>query len=127
MACACRRNEYEADLVVLFPGAGWAVIEVKVGDVRRREGVWEQRQEGVWRRIDPAGQAQDCRHVLQRYLARCGSQAEHSRAVHMVALPDRDADDRFEAPGFPRSLLIDRQDLKQVVHKVLAAKPCDAG
>ena len=115
------RHEYEADVVVLMPGAGWVVIEVKGGDVRRQEGVWEQRQEGHWRRIDPVGQAQDCRHVLQRSLARNGLQAEHSRAVHMVALPDRDADDRFEAPGFPRSLLIDRKDLKQVFHKLLRA------
>ena len=116
-----RQHEFEADLVVLLPGAGWAVIEVKGGDVRRQEGVWEQRQQGTWRRIDPVGQAQDCRHVLQRSLARHGAQAEHSRAVHLVALPDRDADDRFEAPGLPRSLLIDRQDLKQVVHALLQA------
>lgn len=33
-----RQNEYEADIVVLIPGAGWAVIEVKGGDVRRRDG-----------------------------------------------------------------------------------------
>jgi len=116
-----RQREYEADLVVLLPGVGWAVIEVKGGDVRRQDGVWEQRQQGVWRQIDPVGQAQDCRHVLQRYLARHGSQAEYSRAVHLVALPDRDADDHFEAPGLPRPLLIDRRDLKEVVHKVLLA------
>jgi Nuclease-related domain/UvrD-like helicase C-terminal domain len=116
-----RQHEYEVDIVVLFPGAGWAVIEVKGGDVRRREGVWEQRQEGLWKRVDPVGQVQDCRHVLKRSLARNGSQAEHSRAVNLVALPDRDADDSFEAPGLPRALLIDRQDLKQVVHKVLRA------
>ena len=116
-----RQHEYEADLVVLLPGVGWAVIEVKGGDVRRYQGDWEQRQQGVWNRIDPVGQAQDCRHVLQRELARHGAQAEHSRAVHLVALPDRDAGDSFEAPGFPRSMLIDRQDLKQVVPKVLRA------
>jgi Nuclease-related domain/UvrD-like helicase C-terminal domain len=116
-----RRHEYEADLVVLLPGAGWAVIEVKGGDVRRQEGVWEQRQQGLWNRIDPVGQVQDCRHVLQRSLARWASQAEHSRAVHLVALPDRDTDASFEAPELPRALLIDRQDLRQVVHKVRQA------
>jgi hypothetical protein len=116
-----RQREYEADIVVLIPDAGWAVIEVKGGSVRRHEGVWEQRQEGLWRPIDPVGQAQDCRHVLQRYLARHGSQAEHSRAVHLIALPDSEVDDRFESPGLPRPLLIDRQDLKQVVHKLLRA------
>src|SRR5450631_1811350 len=116
-----RRHEHEADLVVLLPGVGWAVIEVKGGDVRRREGVWEQRQQGIWHRIDPVAQAQDCRHVLQRSLTRWASQAEHSRTVHLVALPDRDADASFEAPELPRALLIDRQDLKQVADILRAA------
>lgn len=116
-----RRHEHEADLVVLLPDAGWAVIEVKGGGVRRQDGVWEQRQQGSWHRIDPVAQAQDCRHVLQRSLSRYGSQAEHSRAVHLVALPDRDADANFEAPELPRALLIDRQDLKQVAHRLCQA------
>jgi hypothetical protein len=113
-----RRHEHEADLVVLIPDAGWAVIEVKGGDVRRQDGVWQQWQQGSWHRIDPVAQAQDCRHVLQRSLARCGSQAVHSRAVHLVALPDRDADASFEAPELPRALLVDRQDLKEVVPRL---------
>ena len=58
------------------------------------------------------------RHVLQRCLALHGSQAEHSRAVHVVALPDCEVDDLFESPGFPRSLLIDRHDLKQAFLKL---------
>lgn len=98
---------------------GW--IEVKGGDVRRQDGAWEQRQEGHWRPIHPVRQAQDCRHVLQRSLARYGAKAARSPGVHMVALPDRDAGDGFEAPGFPRSMLIDRQDLKQIVHVLLRA------
>ena len=116
-----RQHEYEADIVVLIPDAGWAVIEVKGGDVRRQGGSWEQRQKGQWRPVDPVGQAQNCRHVLQRYLARHGSQAEHSRAVHLVAIPSCDAGGRFEAPGFPRALLIDRQDLKEAFQKLLRA------
>ncbi len=116
-----RQNEYEADIVVLIPGAGWAVIEVKGGDVRRLDGVWQQRQKGVWRTIDPVGQAQDCRHVLQRYLARHGSSAQHSRAVHLVAVPDCDVGDDLESPGTPRPLLIDRHDLSEAFRKVLRA------
>jgi Nuclease-related domain/UvrD-like helicase C-terminal domain len=116
-----RQREYEADIVVLIPDAGWAVIEVKGGDVRRDQGTWEQRQEGYWRSIDPVGQAQTCRHVLQRYLVRHGSQAQHSRAVHLVALPDCDVGEGFESPGLPRLLLIDRQDLKHVVQNLRQA------
>jgi hypothetical protein len=119
-----RQNEYEADIVVLIPGAGWAVIEVKGGDVRRVDGAWEQRQKGLWQPIDPVGQAQSCRHVLQCYLARHGSSAEHSRAVHMVAVPDCDVGDDIESPGLPRPLLIDRHDLKQAFHKVLQPSTC---
>jgi hypothetical protein len=116
-----RRHEYEADLVVLLPDAGWAVIEVKGGDVRRQDGVWEQRQQGSWHRIDPVAQAQDCRHVLQRSLSRYGSQAELARAVHLVALPDRDADANFEAPELPRAQLIDRRDLRDLDHRLRQA------
>jgi hypothetical protein len=116
-----RQREFEADIVVLLPDAGWAVIEVKGGDVRRREGVWEQRQEGLWRTIDPVGQAQDCRHVLKRYLARHETQAQHSRAVHLVAFPDVDVNPEFESPGLPRSLVIDRKDLKTAVHQLSRA------
>jgi hypothetical protein len=122
-----RQHEYEADLVILLPGTGWAVIEVKGGDVRRQDGVWEQRQKGIWHRIDPVGQAQNCRHVLQRSLARYASQAEHSRAVHLVALPDRDAGGGFEAPELPRALLIDRQDLKHVVQRLRQALEVHGG
>jgi hypothetical protein len=122
-----RQHEYEADLVVLLPGVGWAVIEVKGGDVRRRDGVWEQRQQGTWHRISPVAQAQDCRHVLQRSLARWASQAEQSRAVHLVALPDRDAEASFDTPELPRALLIDRQDLKQVAHKLRMALDLHGG
>jgi hypothetical protein len=122
-----RRHEYEADLVVLLPDAGWAVIEVKGGDVRRRDGMWEQRQQGSWHRIDPVAQAQDCRHVLQRSLSRSGSQAEHSRAVHLVALPDRDADASFEAPELPRALLVDRQDLLEVATRLRQALELHGG
>ena len=116
-----RQREYEADIVVLLPDVGWAVIEVKGGDIRHRDGVWEQRQKGRWHPIDPVGQAQDCRHVMQRYLARYGSSTAHSRAVHLVALPDREVDAGFASPGFPRALLIDRQDLRQVVDKLRQA------
>jgi hypothetical protein len=122
-----RQHEYEADLVILLPGTGWAVIEVKGGDVRRQDGVWEQRQKGVWHRIDPVGQAQNCRHVLQRSLGRYALQAEHSRAVHLVALPDRDAGDSFEAPELPRALLIDRQDLKHVLQRLRQALELHGG
>ena len=116
-----RALEAEADLIVAIPGAGWAVIEVKGGDVRREQGQWEQRQKGVWTRIDPVGQAQTCRHVLQRYLQRHGSAAYKARTVHMIAVPDRDVPSDFESPDCPRALVLGRNDLATAAQRVLLA------
>ena len=116
-----RTLEAEADLIVAIPGAGWAVVEVKGGGVRRADGQWEQKHQGTWMRIDPVGQAQTCRHVLQRYLQRHGAAASRARTVHLVAVPDRDVPGDFDAPDCPRALIVDRSDLKEVAHRVLQA------
>ena len=58
--------EYEADLVVAWPGVGVAVIEVKGGHVSRRGGQWYQSSRSDIHPVkDPVVQAQDCKHVLQ--------------------------------------------------------------
>lgn len=116
-----RRQEYEADLIVGVPGAGWAVIEVKGGDVRHQGGAWEQKQKGVWQRVDPVGQAQDCRHVLQRHLKRLGVSAARSPAVHLVAVPDRDVPQGFETADLPRSMLLARGDVATAYTRLLKA------
>jgi hypothetical protein len=116
-----RRQEYEADLVVAVPGAGWAVIEVKGGDIRRERGQWQQRQQGTWRPIDPVGQAQDARHVVQRHLGRLGVAAARSAAAHLVAFPDRDVPATFDAPDCPRTMVIARRDLPLAASVVVDA------
>ncbi len=116
-----RRQEYEADLIVAVPGAGWAVIEVKGGDVRHEDGVWQQHQQGVWQTVDPAGQAQDCRHVIQRYLKRLGVDAARSPAVHLVGLPDRPIPPDFQTADLPRSMILGRADLPTAYGQVLRA------
>ncbi|HWH28799.1 MAG TPA: nuclease-related domain-containing protein, partial [Mycobacteriales bacterium] len=116
-----RQHEYEVDLLVGVPGAGWAVVEVKGGDVRYEAGVWEQRQKGVWQRVDPVGQAQDCRHVLQRHLKRHGVSAASSRAAHLVAFPHKDVPAGFSTPDVPRSMVIGRNDVDGAYLQLLRA------
>jgi len=67
------------------------------------------------------GQAQDCRHVLQRYLKRLGLSAARSPAVHLVAFPDRDVPADFAAPDCPRSMIIGRGDVPRSYESVLRA------
>src|SRR3978361_2360288 len=66
-------REHEADFVVAWPGQGVAVIEVKGGHITRERGQWFQASAGSKHEIqNPMTQAQDCRHVLQRYARRAG-------------------------------------------------------
>ena len=64
-----RATEHEADLVIAWPGAGVAIVEVKGGHISRHHGQWYQSSGGETRPIkDPVVQAQDCKHVLHRLL-----------------------------------------------------------
>jgi Nuclease-related domain len=49
-----RATEYEADLVVGWPGAGVAVIEVKGGHISRDQGQWYQSSGGETRPVKPS-------------------------------------------------------------------------
>jgi hypothetical protein len=63
------RNEYEIDLLVLWPGVGMAAIEVKGGKVSIADGQWYQSDRSNKRKIlSPVAQSQSS---LQR--SRAGS------------------------------------------------------
>ena len=53
------RKDHEADLVVLMPGAGVVVVEVKGGSVWVEDGQWYQSIGAQRRPIDPVRQARD--------------------------------------------------------------------
>lgn len=63
-----RAKDYEADVVVLMPGYGVVVVEVKGGSVWRADGEWLQRRGGHDVRIDPADQARACKYALRAYI-----------------------------------------------------------
>lgn len=106
-----RGNDYEADLVVVWPAVGIAVIEVKGGQVRFSGGQWTQSGQGGEHAIDPVTQAEDAKHVLHRFLARRMSDGAKGRSAHLVAFPYTDVARDWEAPGCPRGRVIDRADV----------------
>lgn len=117
-----RAAEYEADLVVAWPGAGVAVIEVKGGHVSRREGQWYQSSGGEMHPMrDPVAQAQDCKHVLHLLLVQHGSAAAAARTVHLVAFPFTDVAPGWSYAGCPRDMVLARADMAAVARRVRAA------
>lgn len=65
-----RHGDIEVDFLVLIPGYGIAVIEVKGGDVTFEQGQWRTEYGKVTRRINPIEQARRAKHALRRYLDR---------------------------------------------------------
>jgi ATP:corrinoid adenosyltransferase len=117
-----RATEYEADLIVAWPGVGVAVVEVKGGHISRHHGQWYQSSRGDNRPIkDPVVQAQDCKHVLHRLLAQNRSEAAAARAAHLVAFPFTNVDPGWSYSGCPRDMVLARNDLATAADRIRAA------
>lgn len=63
-------GDVEIDFLLLLPGHGIAVVEVKGGQVSFEDGQWLLRDRTRVRRIHPIEQARRGKHAVRRYLAR---------------------------------------------------------
>ncbi|GAB2538676.1 nuclease-related domain-containing DEAD/DEAH box helicase [Brachybacterium huguangmaarense] len=115
-------HEVEIDLLVLWPGVGVAVIEVKGGLVSVRDGIWHQGDRGGSRRLDrsPVEQAQNAKHRLLEWVLPRLSRSV-GRTVHMVALPFTDLPADWDVPDAPRTLVLDRSDLADAAGAITRA------
>jgi hypothetical protein len=109
---------YEADLVVGIPEAGFAVIEVKGGQVRRTDAGWEQATPDGWKHIDPAAQADRAKRILDSYVRERSAHPAPLRFEHLVAFPDTDFGPEQPAPDLARWALIARNDLDDAASRV---------
>lgn len=117
-----RAAEYEANLVVGWPGVGVAVIEVKGGHISRDQGQWYQSSGGETHPVkDPVAQAQDCRHVLHRLLAQYGSEAAAARFAHLVAFPFTGIGPGWSYAGCTRDMILAKGDLPAAAERIRAA------
>jgi hypothetical protein len=113
--------EREIDILVVWPGHGLAVIEVKGGQVRRDANGWHQGTAPHVHRIDPVVQARDARHTLTRLLGRRRVDAARARTVHLIALPHVVVPPDADLPDLPRAMLMDRGDLDRAAGAVAVA------
>ena len=120
-----RDREREIDLLVGWPGVGFAAIEVKGGRVGRTDQGWYSSGAGGSHRIeDPVAQVQDARHHLTTRLREHGVAAQRAvrtRWVHLVAFPAMGVAPGWEMPGCPRGIVLDQGDLDHAAERIKAA------
>jgi hypothetical protein len=109
-------KDHEADLVVLMPGVGVVVVEVKGGSVWRDTDGWHQTlQSGQVRRIEPAEQAMKSKYAVREYVERDPRWRQSSRTrivwAHAVVAPFSEFHDDFDAPECPRWAVHGKGDL----------------
>jgi len=118
------KKDHELDLVVLMPGEGVVVVEVKGGSV------WVDEQ-GLWRQgsrrdnlIHPVDQARDGKYALREYVERDPRWRDSSRRRirwgHAIVLPFSDLADDFATPDCPRWTISGGSDLNDLAERLRA-------
>ena len=112
-------GDWEADLAVLYPGSGFAAIEIKGGWVWIEEGVWKQRTRDGERQIDPVEQARSASYLFNRYLAKRPEWTHgRIRSAHFVILPGVEWGPALESPAMPREITIVGDELATAAAKI---------
>jgi len=109
---------YEADIVVGIPGQGFAVVEVKGGVVEHTDEGWVQHTPYGVKTIDPAGQANRGKRLLDTYVRAHGWSHGPLRFEHLVAFPDVDLDSAPPSPDLPRWQVIARGDVDDAAGRI---------
>lgn len=128
-----KNGDVEADFLLLIPGFGVAVLEVKGGSVSYQDGQWLLTgidKPGYERRIHPVDQARKAKHALRRYLDR---QPEWSigliRSAWFVVMPNTEIHGDFGPEGLTDQLVGSgqieqlRERLVRVLDRGLLAEP----
>lgn len=116
-----RHGDVEVDFLILIPGSGIAVVEVKGGDITLREGQWVASYGNVQRRIDPIEQARRAKHAVRRYLDRQDEWTSGLvRAEWFVVMPFTEVTSDMSTEA-RRELLIGKSDLDDLLPRIRAA------
>ena len=105
-------KDHEGDLVVLLPGAGLLVLEVKGASVWHDADGWWIKRGATVSRIHPVDQARDTKHAIRQYVEadpRWGSRGRVAWA-HGVVTPYSAFGDEFSVAELPRWALHDRAE-----------------
>lgn len=115
-------KDHELDLVVILPGAGIVVVEVKGGSVWVDEqGGWWQRSGAGSRRIHPVDQARDGKYAMRTYVEADPRWQGRTRVRwgHAVVTPYTSLADDFATPDCPRWMVHGREDQDDLAGRIL--------
>lgn len=110
------KKDHEIDLLVLMPGAGFVVVEVKGGSVfvDPTSGSWHQKRSSSTVDIHPVDQARDGMYAVRRYVEADPRWRDSSRTRvrwgHTVVAPYSTFTDDFAMPECPRWAVHGRDD-----------------
>ena len=119
----------EIDFLVVWPGVGLGVVEVKGGEVACDEDdVWWVKRSGSKRRTEnPMAQVASARHALHEHLVKVGSPVARARTQHLVVLPHTAVPAHFDPSECPRAQVVDRDQLPQLVASIRRLVESGAG
>ncbi|WP_417435556.1 NERD domain-containing protein [Idiomarina abyssalis] len=108
-----RQGDGEADFVILWPGRGILILEVKGGGVFLEDGTWYSTdRHGKTHKIkDPFKQAQDSKFALLKFFKRSRKSLKKIPIMHGVVFPDINVEGSISINA-PRELIVDKNDLK---------------
>lgn len=116
-------KDVEIDVLVLWPGLGIAVIEVKGGRIDVVDGTWytyDGKKKRHRLKQSPIDQAMVAKHGLRRFL-----QPRLSRMpgpfIHFAVLPYTELPADWDLPDAPRRFLADATDMRGLAEAIAAA------
>lgn len=115
-----RNKNHEIDLLVLLPGAGAVVLEVKGSGIRWSDGGWQQMRRGSLRPSYPVDQAREAMYALRNLVEndpRWGTR-RRLRWAHGVVTPFTPFGEDFALPDLPRWMLHDKADQDALVRRL---------
>lgn len=118
------RQDYEIDLLVLMPGLGFVVAEVKGGSVffDPAGNTWRQRRRGDTVPIHPVDQARRGMYAVRHYVESDPRWKESSRTrvrwAHTVVAPYTTFEDDFATPDCPRWAAHGREDQRVLADRL---------
>ena len=115
-------KDFEIDIVVVMPGAGVVVVEVKGGGVRHDGTSWRQQLNGNDSSIDPVEQARTAKYALRTYIETDNRWGSRSRVRwgHVVVLPYLSLADDFALPDCPRWAVVGSNDMPELAQRLRA-------
>jgi hypothetical protein len=101
----------ECDFIIMKPGSGIIVLEVKGGRWERKRGLWHCYGEPVAIEDDPFAQAKSNRSALTDLLKKPGKWSHQWFPIsYALAFPDTKFSDQFDTTGLPPILTNDELD-----------------